>query len=478
MAAAAVTPPLDVDDVQGLIVRAYGNLPAATFLLLVVADAAAARTWVRACADIVTPGSARPLESAVHLALTSSGLRAVGLAQPVVNLFANEFVEGMATPFRQRALGDTGDSAPERWSWGGPETAPVHAALLLYARDADMLMRLRDGEVKRATAHGMRVLQALDTVDLGGKEHFGFHDGVSQPPLAGLPRAAGDPSAVALGEFVLGYENAYRLWGERPVLPSSVASAADLPRDAAGSGGADLGRNGTYLVLRQLRQDVRGFWRFLDDQTRHADGRADEAGRTWLASRMVGRWPSGAPVVLSPHEDDVSLADVNDFRYHGADPEGLRCPIGSHVRRTNPRDGLDPKPGSPGSVEVNNHHRILRRGREYGAPVDPATLLDDVADPTERGLHFICLNASIRRQFEFMQHTWADNAHFAGLHHEDDPVIGAHAQGGGQFTVPADPVRRRFSGLPRFVSVRGGAYFFLPGIRSLRFLGSVGGGQA
>ena len=475
MAAAAVTPSLEVDDVQGLIVRAYGDLPAATFLLLEVADRAAARAWVRATADVVTRGTERRPDRAVQLALTSTGLVALGVEQSVVGLFANEFVEGMATPFRQRALGDTGESAPERWSWGGPGSAPVHAALLIYARDAEMLTRLAAAETERATAQGLRLVKALETVDLGGREHFGFHDGVSQPLVAGLPRAEGDPGAVPLGEFVLGYQNAYRLWGERPVLP---ASGADLPIDASGSGGADLGRNGTYLVLRQLRQDVRGFWRFLDLQARAADGRAEADRRTWLASRMVGRWPSGAPLVLSPDEDDVSLADANDFRYHEADPDGLRCPVGSHVRRTNPRDALDPNPGSPSSVEVNDHHRILRRGREYGAAVDPGSLLDEVADPVERGLHFVCLNASIRRQFEFMQHTWVNNPQFAGLHHEDDPVIGPRAPAGGRFTIPADPVRRRLSGLPRFVTVRGGAYFFLPGIRALRFIGSVSGAEA
>lgn len=478
MAAAAVSAALDLEDVQGIIVRAYATLPAATFLLLRSEDAVAARAWLAACGAVVTAAAERPAESAVNVALTSSGLRAAGLDESILDGFSNEFVEGMATPFRQRLLGDTGDSAPRCWGWGGPDTAPVHAALLLYARDAATLARLQAAETSRATSHGMRVVATLDTVDLAGREHFGFHDGVSQPPIAGLPRSSGVANAVALGEFVLGYENGYRLYGQRPVIAASDPAGAVLPRDAAGSGGADLGRNGTYVVLRQLRQDVRGFWRCLDARTRGADGHADEARRTWLASRMVGRWPSGAPLVLSPDRDDPGLADANDFRYHAVDPEGLRCPIGSHVRRANPRDALDPSPGSSSSLEVNDHHRILRRGREYGAPVDPTTLFDDVTDSTDRGLQFLCINAAIQRQFEFVQHTWVNSAHFAGLYEDDDPLIGARDRDGGSFTIAADPVRQRVVGLPRFVSVRGGAYLFLPGLRALRYLGAMEGRAA
>ena len=471
MAAAAVSDALDLDDIQALVVRAHAKLPAASFLLLTITDAAAARGWVSDHAATVATGTRRSTESAVQVALTSSGLRALGLSDQVVTQFADEFVEGIDTAFRRRLLGDTAESAPESWTWGGPAAAPVHVAVLLYAAGAGALADLDAAESADAAAHGLRLAARLDTVDLAGNEQFGFHDGVSQPLVDGLSKAAGVSGAIAAGEFILGYPNAYGLLGERPVLPGSDGGAAGLPRDAGGSGGGDLGRNGTYLVLRQLRQDVRGFWRFADAA---AGGHAQE--RTRIASRMMGRWPSGAPLVLSPDRDDPALADENGFTYHAADPLGMRCPIGSHVRRANPRDALDPKPGTPSSVEVNDHHRILRRGREYGPPVDPATLLDGAGDPTDRGLHFLCLNASIRRQFEFVQHTWLNSPHFAGLYNDDDPVVGARDPGGGMFTIPEEPVRRRLTGLPRFVTVRGGAYLFLPGIRALRYLGSLDGG--
>jgi deferrochelatase/peroxidase EfeB len=173
------------------------------------------------------------------------------------------------------------------------------------------------------------------------------------------------------------------------------------------------------------------------------------------------------------------MAEDDDFLYYrSADPHGLRCPIGAHIRRTNPRDALDPAPGSDRSIEVGLRHLLLRRGRTYGAPLadslDPADLLAAAEDGVERGLHFICFYAHPGRQFEFVQHTWVNNPKFDGLYADDDPLIGARGAGthteAGTFTVQAEPVRRRVNNLPRFVETRGGAYFFLPGIRALRYL--------
>ena len=137
---------------------------------------------------------------------------------------------------------------------------------------------------------------------------------------------------------------------------------------------------------------------------------------------MVGRWPSGAPLALAPDADDPSLADANDFAYHEDDPRGVRCPVGSHIRRSNPRDSLDPRPGSSRSFEINRRHRIVRRGREYGPPLplEEALTADDSA---ERGLHFICLNANIARQFEFVNHTWLNNPKFGELVRRRRPVL-------------------------------------------------------
>src|SRR5262249_31486954 len=143
---------------------------------------------------------------------------------------------------------------------------------------------------------------------------------------------------------------------DRTQDPGGLLGAA--PDD---SGHADLGRNGTYLVFRQLRQDVGGFWRFLDQATRAADGSSDPDRRMHLAVKMVGRWPDGSPLALAPEAPSGDLAGANDFGYH-VDARGVRCPIGAHIRRANPRDSLDPSPGSDRSLAINRRHRILRRG--------------------------------------------------------------------------------------------------------------------
>jgi Dyp-type peroxidase family len=186
---------------------------------------------------------------------------------------------------------------------------------------------------------------------------------------------------------------------------------------------------------------------------------------------MVGRWPSGAPLVRTAEDDKPELGQENDFGYHDLDPLGLRCPLGAHIRRTNPRDSSDPHLGSQRTLAINKRHRILRRGRAYGKPVEDADTSGD------RGLHFICFSGNISRQFEFVQQTWINNPKFAGLYEDTDPLIGDRApreiRGASGFTEQARPVRRRVSDLPQFVSVRGGAYFFMPSIRAVRYLGSL-----
>jgi Dyp-type peroxidase family len=286
---------------------------------------------------------------------------------------------------------------------------------------------------------------------------------------------------VKTGEIILGYPNEYGKLTERPLVAASADPGA-LLQDAAGpseAGMRDLGLNGTYLVFRQLAQDVRGFWKFLEAATRDEPGGSTREARVRLASKMVGRWPSGAPLALTPEVDRPELRANNDFLYYAADPRGVRCPLGAHIRRTNPRDSLSPQPGTPRSTAVNKRHQILRRGRSYGAPVDPSMEPDALLSgggSGPRGLHFICVNANISRQFELVQQTWVNNPKFNGLYEDLDPLIGS--RGGGPvgsacFTVPADPLRQRVRGLPTFVTVRGGGYFFLPSLRALRYIAEM-----
>ena len=468
-----MTETLEVDDIQGLVARGYGTLSAASFVLLEIADPVSARGWLGAVANQVTPASARPDDRAVHVAVTADGLVKLGLPAETVHTFAADFLDGMTSQFRQRILGDVDANAPTQWRWGGPDSRAIDLALLLYAQDQDALASLYDEQAATFTTGGVAQVERLDTAPLSDREPFGFKDGISQPTIDGLGRTDTADNTIKAGEFVLGYQNEYGLYTDRPAVPASADPRNLLPQHPDSGDQHDLGRNGTYLVIRQLGQDVRGFWRFVDEATRGPDGASNPDARTRLAARMVGRWPDGAPLTLSPDRDDPSLGDANNFGYGQSDGAGLNCPIGAHVRRTHPRDSLDPDPGTDRSIEIDKRHRLLRRGRAYGSTVAPDDRLLDAGDEEPRGIHFICLCANITRQFEFVQHTWVNNPKFDGLYDDVDPLIGRRGPDGATFTIPGAPVRERIRDLPAFVTVRGGGYFFLPGLRALRYLASL-----
>ena len=185
----------------------------------------------------------------------------------------------------------------------------------------------------------------------------------------------------------------------------------------------------------------------------------------------VGEAGTAGLLVHDEKRDDPGLATAADFGYFAQDADGTRCPIGAHVRRSHPRDSLDPSPGTDRSIALDKHHRLLRRGRKYGSMLSAEEAL--AASPGEsdqRGLHFICLCASIERQYEFVQRTWVNSTKFDGLYDNADPLVSGGTR---TFTVQAEPVRKRYLELPPFVRTRGGGYFFLPGVRALRYLASV-----
>ena len=459
---------LDLEDIQGLVARGYRGLRSACFLLLGVDEPSAARGFLTRTSTKLTTARSSPDDSAVNIAFTWEGLRRLGLPETALAGFPSEFVSGITAPHRSRFLGDVDGGAPAHWLWGGPSTPGVDALLLVYGRDEAALRRRLDELGTDMT--GLFEVTRLPATDLptdqqAFREPFGFRDGISQPLIEGLPATGSGAGVVRAGEFVLGYPNEYGLLTERPLLPAQADPHRMLPVDPGGSGRADFGRNGSYLALRQLRQDVGGFWRYVEDATRRPDGSSDRDRSVALAAKLVGRWPSGAPLVLSPERDEPQFAAANDFGYYARDPRGLACPLGAHVRRANPRDTLNPQPGSADSLAVNKRHRILRRSRAYG-PVDDSRPEQNV----DRGLYFICLNANLTRQFEFVQHTWLNNPNFNGLYDDADPLVGARRPDGTTFTQPARPVRRRFLGVPEFVTVRAGGYFFLPGRQALRYL--------
>lgn len=481
-------PRLEYHDIQGLVQHDYVELPSAIFVLCQVTDPERARAWLAGLVEQIEQVSRLDLDhprrtSAVHVAFTSHGLSALGLAAEVLNQFPREFREGMATLQRERLLGDRGESRAVNWEWGAerdstwaddhPRPDPrLHVMLMVYSQDADMLRDRIETLLPRGTDQGLRELKRLDTVFLAGpereadgrsagpKEHFGFRDGIGQPHVAGMPPrdlnvTPAEGNTIAPGEVLLGYANSY---GEMPEGPTDVH-------------GRGFGRNGTFLVFRQLRQDVKQFWDYV---AACSNSEADAAVK--LAAKMVGRWPDGTPLVVSPDHPDPEARTHDRFLYSSdrdhPDPNDMRCPLGAHIRRTNPRDSLGDDPAQ--ALGLANQHRIIRRSRAYGPPLvenmDPKSMMRAVDDGAERGLHFLCLNAAIDRQFEFVQSLWANNPKFGNLHEDPDPLIGVQDDRTGQFTVQGEPIRCRYAGMHRFVQVRGGAYFFLPGIEAIRML--------
>jgi Dyp-type peroxidase family len=451
---------LDLHDIQGIVLFAYASMPRACYLHASFAPASSGtgsarpNAWLAALMPDVRPAHRHTRNDAerVHVALSYGGLARLTLSSDELATFPRELQQGMGHPLRARVLGDVGENAPERWEVGGPGQPQADAILLLFARDAGQLAALRARLVADLAKYGGRVVHE-DSAEIHdpAREPFGFKDGIAQPYVAGNPRSRrAHEVEVPAGEFVLGYPNAY---GELPATP-------------AGRGGFDLGRNGSYLVYRKLRQATSKFWQaMLDATTTPGSAEADDLAATRLAARLVGRWPSGAPLVTHPDSDPGPAPD-RPFGFAGEDPLGTKCPFGAHIRRANPRDMLAPSP-EESLVEVARH-RILRRGRPYGPVANGTPRERAKPDGAERGLIFLALNASFRRQFEFIQQTWVNNPKFAGMYDERDPLVSTYGQG--PYTLPASPARRRLAGLPPFVTVLGGGYFFMPGLRALEWL--------
>lgn len=488
----------EFDDIQGLVRFAYKHHTEAVFLLLRVKDPAAARQWIAAAPVASAVTQETPPPTVLQLAFTYAGLRALELPDDIAAAFSMEFVDGMSgNPNRSHRLGDVGLNDATQWQWGSAGRIP-HVAVFLYALPGRL--RAWQDAVELQLESSFELMGRLATSDMGGLEPFGFVDGISQPQLDwDRERAVLDDKQLSytnlscLGEYLLGYPNEYALYTPRPLLDLERDKQNLLPLAEDAPNKRDFGRNGSYVVLRQLRQDVSGFWQALD---RHAGGRADLRAR--LSASLVGRTLQGEPMVGLLHEAIAGNAskadpDLNAFTYQ-SDPQGQRCPLGAHIRRTNPRNA-DLPPGGGGwlgllirtlgfsskaraldLVASTRFHRLLRRGREYGAAVSLDRALGGPPNETETGLQFMCLGANIERQFEFVQSAWVANAKFDGLSDQADPLLGNRLSGTGDsrsdaFSIPqTDAPDQRLEGLPPFITVRGGAYFFLPGIRALRYL--------
>lgn len=492
----------EFDDLQALLRFGHGKLTETRFLLLRIADGAAARQWLSAAPVSSAAAQGSPPETALQIAFSVDGLRALGLRESIIEGFSDEFIAGMSgDESRSRRLGDVGGNAPEYWEWGGDPGRMPHVLLLLYARKGGIEAWRKNVEDERF-ARAFQRLHTLPTGELGRIEPFGFTDGVSQPEIDWAYRQSTDlherdvfSNWVAPGEFVLGYPNEYGLYTTRPLVdPRKDGTASLLPDAAEDPALKDFGCNGSYLVIRQLHQDVPAFWQFIDQ----AVG-SDPEKREHLAASMVGRKRDGMPLAPLDARDipGIERDDADNHFTYELDPRGFRCPLGAHIRRANPRTGDFP-PGVTGFVTrllkilgfgqtrsdedliaSTRFHRLLRRGRSYGPLLSPEDAVKPDAPAAERGLQFITLVANISRQFEFVQSAWSMSSTFGGVQQERDPLIGTREPlGNGEEADhfhranPKGPMEKT-GGLPQFVTVRGGGYFFLPGLRALQYLAAL-----
>ena len=492
---------VDFRAVQGIVRFGYRRLTEASFLLLRIEDANAARAWLGGApvSDAVARDAA-PL-TALQIGFTRQGLQALGLRQDVLSGFSLEFLGGLAEDAgRSRLLGDLGANEPAHWDWGYADETP-HLLLMLYAQPGhlDGWMRAVQGaQWERA----FRVIACLTTSDLHGFEPFGFMDSLSQPAVDwnAQERTVSEQltytNVISLGEVLLGYPNEYGRYTDRPFVSASDPLSAVLPEVDGRPDLRDLGRDGCYLVLRTLEQDVRGFWQFVN-----AAESGEAEARDALAAAMVGRRRDGTPLVPL-QENPIAGVDAidaaqNQFTFD-SDPQGLRCPFGAHIRRTNPRNADLPTPAVYGFEKALRvvglgrqnlysdakasvrFHRIVRRGREYGSALSVEQALASGGEDGPHGIHFVALMANIARQFEFLQSAWMMNSKFNAMTDENDPLLGNREPVAGAITDTfsrprANRPRDRVCALPQFIRVRGGAYFFLPSLPALRYLSGLDG---
>lgn len=451
---------LDLDDIQGNILRGYRKNFARHFVLTF-----GTATGARELIGLLTAGdgskapqvtSARPWDQVppycLNIGLTADGLKALGLPQPILDLFPAAYLGG---PTRNAsAIGDDGPSAPDNWVMGGPNNDPAHAIVSLYTNESETLGSLSAWLRSLFPQYQTGVaLEHNGTAMPKGRVHFGYEDGISQPRIEGAPgkqRPDMQPESRT-GEFLLGKNYVNQFNGN---------FIDDLPRE--------LADNGTYGAFRILKQEVFSFEHFIHDA-----GAKYGIDPEMVAAKMVGRWRNGTPLTLSPNApktmpreaiSNYDYAPNEDNPAFFDDDQGFRCPIGAHMRRMNPRSAV--VMGKP------HTRRIIRRNFPYGPAIKPGDAPDDI----ERGLvgFFICGDLSM--QFEFLQKIWANqDISTTGIRGTRDPIIGAQPEHGGQFVIRtqdrSDPII--FDEVPRLVVTRGSSYCFIPSMTGLKFLASL-----
>jgi len=447
---------LNETDIQGFVLRGY-NFHYARYLFLHFEDAARARKLIEWLLPSITTGQrwdgGKP-QSTTNIAFTHRGLAAFELPAATLISFPVEFQQGMKD--RADILGDTGLNAPEHWDaiW---REGKVHAWLGINGLTAAGLdARCAEIEALLDETKGAVLLGSQDAASqivngtANTKEHFGYTDGFGNPDYLGFERSTqpgqgklmpdGSWQKLATGELLLGYADEA---GELPVAP--------VPHI--------LASNGTFMAYRKMHQNLATFRAYLEEH-----GKLYGGGKEKLAAKFIGRWRDGTPLELSPDREDQSIVldpqRSTNFTY-GADGDGTKCPVGAHMRRVHPRDAF----GFNG--KLIDRRRITRRGLPYGPFAAEG---DAVSDTDDRGIIFMALNASLSRQFEFVQQQWIEYGNDAHQGNDKDMLMGNHG-GHGKFVLQGDRSAANppyvCAHLPSFVELKGGDYFFLPSITAL-----------
>jgi Dyp-type peroxidase family len=488
-ATSATASKLDLNDIQGLILRGY-KMPMVRHYLLTVGDPRAARKLLgqlvsgnESDAPQVTTAeewqvgfeagpednpAERPQykpDYCLNVGITWPGLIALGIKDRVSALSFKSFEAFTAgAAARAELIGDVGPSAPQNWV-GGFGTGSDHLMVTLHAISAEAMTGYSDrlsalfakGDAFREIwrTDGMALMETVDgKPTFTSKLHFGYTDGISRTTIRGGPE-----------KYAPDHQQPCESW---LFVLQDGADSYFVPEPP------ELGLNGSFAVFKMIVTDVVGFEENLQKNK-------DKINPELLAAKMCGRWRNGVPLALSPETDNptgVALDQLNNFGYVNADgsgdPKGVRCPVGAHIRRANPRDQPVQGQGVPGGS--NNAHRLIRRGMPYGPVYDPTKPYDGI----ERGLLGYFVNASIENQYEFVMSHWVNDSEFAGAVRlnpkSKDPIAGTPNPGEGIFVIPqsngAPPIE--IAGFSTFLRTKATAYCFLPSITALKFISNLG----
>jgi deferrochelatase/peroxidase EfeB len=528
-------------DIQSLIFGGLGFLPFGTCMICRLStDRKSAHTWLSAIAPDIAYNDGRRLQNdaVLTLALSWEGLVRLGLPAYAGATFPYAFVEGMTQEARSRILGDIGNDRPELWRWG--RHAP-DAAILIFGRSADAVAKLKAKFLDACTAAGMAAPHEvpLEPITDDKREPFGFADGISQPVIRGTYkslRSADSIHVVEPGEMVLGYpDNRGYIPPSPTLLPNSDPSAKlpllgapnDFSRNVADAV-RDVGFNGSFLVIRELEQDVDGFNAYCKAEAERLKQRLSapyDIKAEYIGAKLVGRWQDGSSLVRHPYESgSAHKKKLHERAAHQArvsDKMGKSLVVESADETLLSRTSSDPSQGAQIAAAPRSHRAPTGSGVKASGKVqfvpdndflfgeeDPQALRcpfgahirranpRDSLDPgnadqvaisnrhriirvgrhyqpshgQKAGLLFMALCADIERQFEFLQQTWLKSASFHGLMHEKDPLLGDAQEDNCGFTVPTPDGPIGLRRVPQFVTTKGGGYFFLPGRRLVDYL--------